>query len=90
MDNSAQAPYFLYILKSAVVARYYVGISTNPHRRLEYHNGFEKGFTSCYRPWRIVYTKAYSSKVEAHVAEKTVKERKRSRMIERLIGGGAI
>ncbi|WP_246046625.1 GIY-YIG nuclease family protein [Chlorobaculum thiosulfatiphilum] len=46
MDNSAHAPYFLYILKSAVVARYYVGISTNPHRRLEYHNSVAKGFTS--------------------------------------------
>jgi hypothetical protein len=46
VDNSAHAPYFLYILKSAVVARYYVGISTNPHRRLEYHNSVAKGFTS--------------------------------------------
>jgi len=34
--------------------------------------------------------KAYSSKTEAHVAEKTVKGRKSCRMIERLIGGGAI
>jgi len=31
VDNSAHALYFLYILKSAVVARYYVGISTSPH-----------------------------------------------------------
>jgi hypothetical protein len=46
VDNSAHALYFLCILKSAVVARYYVGISTNPHRRLEYHNSVEQGFAS--------------------------------------------
>lgn len=87
VDNVVDTSYFLYILKSGTVDRYYVGISSNPARRLEFHNTFEKGFTSRYRPWRIVFTKAYPSKAEAHAAEKMVKGWKSRRMIERLIGG---
>ncbi|MCH7517073.1 MAG: GIY-YIG nuclease family protein, partial [Bacteroidetes bacterium] len=45
--------YNLYILRSIKVYKYYVGISKNPRRRLEYHNTIEKGFTSRYRPWKI-------------------------------------
>lgn len=38
MEN-AEA-YYLYILKSGTADRYHVSISSNPHRRLEYHNRF--------------------------------------------------
>ena len=71
MENAE--PYYLYILESGTVDRYYVSISSNPHYRLEYHNGFEKGFTSRYRPWRLVFTKEYPSRTEAHAAETKVK-----------------
>jgi putative endonuclease len=80
-------PYYLYILKSGTADRYYVGISSNPHRRLEYHNSFEKGFTSRYRPWTIVFTQEFPSKAEAHAAEMKVKSWKSRKMIERLIAG---
>jgi putative endonuclease len=80
-------PYYLYILKSETADRYYVGISSNPHRRLEYHNSFEKGFTSRYRPWQLVFTKEYPFKTEAHAAETKIKGWKSRRMIERLIAG---
>ena len=71
MENAE--PYYLYILESGTVDRYYVSISSNPHYRLEYHNGFEKRFTSRYRPWRLVFTKEYPSRTEAHAAETKVK-----------------
>jgi len=80
-------PYYLYILKSETADRYYVGISSNPQRRLEYHNSFEKGFTSRYRPWRIVFAKEYPSKTEAHAAETMVKDWKSRKMIEQLLTG---
>ncbi|WP_084022406.1 GIY-YIG nuclease family protein [Chlorobaculum limnaeum] len=82
MENAE--PHYLYILKSGTADRYYVGISSNPRRRLDYHNSFEKGFTSRYRPWRIVFTKESPSKAEAHAAETTAQGWK-SR--EGLIGG---
>ncbi len=65
--------YNLYILKSIKVYKYYVGISKNPQRRLEYHNTIEKGFTLRSRPWEIVFTRGFKTKVETMAAEKKVK-----------------
>ena len=79
--------YYLYILKSISVGRYYTGISQNPKRRLEYHNTLEKGFTSRYRPWEIVLIKEYNSKKEAMRAEKKVKSWKSTKMIKKVIKG---
>ncbi len=79
--------YFLYILKSEKFSKYYTGISNNPHRRLEYHNSIEKGFTSRYRPWKIVYIKECNSKQIAMNLERKVKSWKSKKMIESLING---
>jgi len=77
--------YFLYILKSKKYDKYYTGISQNPHRRLEYHNTLEKGFTSRYRPWRIVFVKEFNSKHEAIMIERKIKNWKSKKMIEKIL-----
>ena len=82
--------YNLYILKSIKVYKYYTGVSKNSHRRLEYHNTIERGFTSRYRPWEIVFTKKFKTKAEAMAAEKKVKGWKSKKMIEKLINGEII
>ena len=79
--------YYLYILKSKITDKYYTGISQDPHRRLEFHNTKEKGFTSRYRPWEIVLVKEYDSKAEAMETEKKIKSWKSKLMIERIISG---
>ncbi|MCK9425518.1 MAG: GIY-YIG nuclease family protein [Ignavibacteriaceae bacterium] len=79
--------YFVYILKSQSAEKYYTGISANPELRLSYHNTTEKGFTSRYRPWEIVFTKEYPSKEIAHQAELKIKNWKNRSMIERVISG---
>ena len=79
--------YYLYILKSETVPKYYTGISQNPLRRLEYHNSKEKGFTSRYRPWSLVFEKEYPTKSEANEAEKKIKSWKSRKMIEKLLKG---
>jgi putative endonuclease len=79
--------YFMYILYSLNGDRYYTGSSENPPRRVTFHNTIEKGFTSRYRPWKLVYTKEYKSKVLAQRAEKKVKSWKSRQMIEKLIAG---
>jgi putative endonuclease len=79
--------YCLYILKSETADRYYVGISSDPRRRLHFHNTLEKGFTSRYRPWKLVYERQYPSKSKAQSAEKTVKSWKSRKMILQLIAG---
>ena len=79
--------YFLYILKSGIIEKYYTGFSQNPHERLIYHNSIEKGFTSRYRPWNLVFTKGYNTKFEARQAELKIKKWKSKKMIEKLIQG---
>ena len=79
--------YYIYILKSDKYDKYYTGISQNPQRRLEYHNTIEKGFTSRYRPWEIVFIKEFDSKKEAMTNEKRIKNWKSRKMIEKVLKG---
>jgi putative endonuclease len=79
--------YFVYILKSLSADKYYIGSSSDPERRLIYHNTIEKGFTSRYRPWDIVYRKEYSNKSEALSAERKIKSWKSKKKVKKLIRG---
>ena len=79
--------YFIYILKSKSFSKFYVGSSGNPERRLTFHNSIEKGFTSRYRPWEIVYSKNFPTKSDAQAAERKIKKWKSKCMIEKLING---
>ena len=79
--------YSLYILKSRSSTKYYIGTSQNPETRLRYHNTLEKGFTSRYRPWEIVFTKEYPDKQQAQRVERKIKKWKSRIMIERILSG---
>ena len=79
--------YWVYILYSESGKRYYVGQSENPERRLGNHTTIEKGYTSRYRPWRLVYTKEFRGRETAKRVEGKIKSWKSRKMIEKLIGG---
>ncbi len=79
--------YYVYILYSESGDRYYRGMSQNPENRLEYHNTKETGFTSRYRPWKLVWKKGYETKKEALAAEQKLKRWKSRTMTERVISG---
>jgi predicted GIY-YIG superfamily endonuclease len=81
---------WIYILHSEVVDRFYVGQSNDPERRLEFHNTIEKGFTSRYRPWRLVFKKEYATRHEARTAEILIKGWKSRRKIAKLVNGDII
>ena len=80
-------PFYLYILSSLSVDKDYVGSSKNPIRRLHFHNTIEKGFTSRYRPWKLIFVLEFPSKKTAQAAERKVKSWKSHEMIDRLIRG---
>ena len=79
--------YYVYILYSESGDRYYKGMSQNPENRLEYHNTKEKGYTSRYRPWKLVWKQKYDTKQEALSVEQKLKKWKSRKMIERVIRG---
>ncbi len=78
---------FVYILQSRQKDRYYVGQSEHPHLRLRYHNTIEKGYTSRYRPWELVYVRECSGRPEARELERKIKRWKSRSMIAKLIRG---
>lgn len=79
--------YYLYILKSFSTNKYYTGISDNAEKRLGFHNTIEKGFTSRYRPWEIVFKQEFESKELAGEAERKIKNWKSRKMIDNVIKG---
>ena len=72
------APWFVYVLASTRSARTYVGIATDPARRLAQHNGQRPGgarATRAGRPWRIAAEYGpYDRRGEALRVERAVKK----------------
>ena len=55
----------VYVLYSESSNRTYTGFTSNLEMRLRSHNEFGKGWTSRYRPWKLIYSKEFLSKREA-------------------------
>ncbi|MHB2150622.1 GIY-YIG nuclease family protein [Calditrichota bacterium LG25] len=79
--------YFLYILYSSRLDRYYVGISHDPEERLKYHNSFPRGWTVRGRPWRLVFTKKFKDRPTAEKWERYIKKQKKRSLLEKIITG---
>jgi len=56
--------YFVYMLENAK-GRHYVGITTEPSRRMAEHNQGSAKSTIPFRPWKIIYTEKFDSRSEA-------------------------
>jgi putative endonuclease len=62
--------YFLYILFSNSINKYYIGSTNDPERRLTEHNFGHTSSTKAGVPWTLVFAKRYDSKSEAIKMEK--------------------
>ena len=82
--------YFVYILYSNKIDRYYVGFSSDVERRLFYHNLGKKGWTKRGVPWKLVYKFKCKDKKHAMLVEKIIKSQKSRRYIEDLISGNIV
>lgn len=69
----------LYILKSLKDKKYYVGITSNFSKRLEYHNNGYVKSTKNRRPFSLIYSEEYASMSEARIREKYLKSYKGSK-----------
>ena len=79
--------YYLYVLYSERISKYYIGISRDPEKRLSYHNSANKGWTRRGRPWKLVYIQGFIDEKSAHKAEKFVKSQKSKKFIEKVVSG---
>lgn len=77
--------YQVYILKSEVQSRYYVGHSHDLGARLVAHNTGKVRSTKAYRPWRVVYSELSANKQEAYKREFQIKSYKGGESFKKLI-----
>lgn len=78
--------FFVYILFSRTLNRFYVGMSADPQQRLIKHLQKHSGFTAKAKDWKPVYTEAFLTKQLAIQRERQIKNWRSKVMIEKLIG----
>src|SRR3989344_4018472 len=61
--------FYVYILQSLKNKRLYRGLVTDLRRRLAEHNSGNVTSTKIYRPWKLIYYEAFSSKIDARREE---------------------
>ena len=64
---------FTYILESLVDRSMYVGMSSNPEKRLSEHNRGKVHSTKRKIPWKIIYLKDFPDRILARRHEKYLK-----------------
>ena len=77
--------YYVYILYSKLLDKYYVGSTTDISERLKKHLNNHKGFTARAKDWELKYKEQYETKPEALKRELKIKNWKSKKMIEKLI-----
>jgi putative endonuclease len=76
----------VYILKSSVTSKYYIGQTSDIEKRLLYHNlGYSKS-TKAGIPWRLMYSENFDTRQQAMKREAELKKYKSRVMIEKIIG----
>ena len=65
--------YFMYILKSKAIDRFYIGQTSNLKSRIKRHNSGDMFSTKPYGPWKIIYFETFPTRSEAMKRERYLK-----------------
>ena len=77
--------YFVYILFSEKVNKYYVGSCQDIQDRLLRHNQGRSKFTKTGIPWTLAYSENYETRSEAYRREMEIKKKKSRVFIAQLV-----
>ncbi|MFH1561624.1 MAG: GIY-YIG nuclease family protein [Patescibacteria group bacterium] len=66
--------FYVYVLKSKLTGKIYVGYSTDLKKRLTDHNRGKTRSTKDQRPWFLVYYEAYQDATDARKREASLKK----------------
>ena len=77
--------FFVYIIYSPLLDKFYVGYTSDLEKRLLYHNTGISDFTSKTSDWEMKYTESFSDRQHAMKREKEIKKKKSRRYIEWII-----
>jgi putative endonuclease len=67
--------FFVYILYSKSIMKYYVGHTDNVGRRLNEHNSGQTIYTARGKPWEFIYKEETITRSEAMKLESKIKKR---------------
>ena len=67
--------YFVYIIYSPTLGKFYVGSTNDLENRFYRHNSKQEKFTRKGTPWKLVWNKQYESRKEAVILEVKIKKR---------------
>ncbi len=68
--------HFVYILRSDVNGKYYIGSTEDLNKRLNYHNSGKVKSTKAFKPWKIIYKETFKNKIDALKRERQIKSYK--------------
>jgi putative endonuclease len=74
--------YFVYIIFSSKLNKYYTGFTENLEVRIAQHNSGISTFTSKGIPWELIHSFEVNSINEARILEKEIKGRGAKRFLE--------
>lgn len=77
--------YFVYIIKSKVDSKNYIGFTSDIEKRLEWHNLGKNASTSYRKPFELIFYKEFDSKSEAIQYERWLKNQKGGFRVKKLI-----
>ena len=76
--------FFVYILFSRSLNKYYIGSTSSLEDRLRKQNSNHKAFTGTYCDWIIKHNETFETKIEALKREKQIKNWKSRLLLEKL------
>jgi putative endonuclease len=77
--------FYVYILKSKKLDRYYTGYSEDYEKRLIEHNRGKVKSTKAYVPWKVIYVENFEKKSDALKRESEIKKYKSGNAFKKLI-----
>jgi putative endonuclease len=81
--------YWVYILYSEKIDKYYIGATSNLKNRFDFHNSdYNKIWTKRGKPWKLVFSHKFETHKDAFGAERFIKKQKSRVFITKLITEG--
>jgi putative endonuclease len=77
--------FYLYIIYSFKLDRFYVGHTSDLQQRILHHNSAFSKYTSKANDWVLKYSESFNSREEASKREREIKNKKSRKYIEWLI-----
>ncbi|HLE90669.1 MAG TPA: GIY-YIG nuclease family protein [Anaerolineales bacterium] len=72
---AARTVFYVYIIRSQRLQRYYVGSTEVVEKRLQEHNAGKSESTRAGTPWELIYTECFTTRSEAMLRERKIKAR---------------